>query len=208
MFFTYKVKIINPKRKSDAVRLNFTTSTLKFSSVISVHATLIEELKEQVPDTVTFKVGYFEGQQHSKMLIATSDDLKAMYSKYPKGEITLWCEGRGEESGRAPKRKREEHTATEYSEREAEVDGIHKDLKEKHEDRYGMSKLRLWARMIASNLHESLEDPPNIPAFRADNVKRAKQQPPEGNNTSPSVIPQEKLVNIRMKNYEQLRYLK
>lgn len=37
-----------------------------------------------------------------------------------------------------------------------------------------MPKLRLWARMIASNLHEDLNESPDIPAFRP--LKRSKKE--------------------------------
>ena len=84
-----------------------------------------------------------------------------MYEKYPSGDISLWCDGRTEDtcisSGR--KRKRNE---THYEDKESERDEIYKELKEKHENKYDIPKLRLWARMISSNLHESLDDPPNL----------------------------------------------
>ena len=70
-----------------------------------LRAKLIEELKEQVPNSMTFNVGYFEGRKHSKMFIAI--DLKLMYSKYPSGDITIWCDGRQDGSIRG-KRKRDD----------------------------------------------------------------------------------------------------
>jgi len=42
---------------------------------------------------ISFDVGYFEGQQHSKVWLCSKEDLQAMYAKYPKGELTLWGEG-------------------------------------------------------------------------------------------------------------------
>ena len=63
-----------------------------------LHAKLIGELKEQVLNSMTFNVGYFEGRKHAKMFIAIEEDLKVMYSKYPSGDITIWCDGRQDES--------------------------------------------------------------------------------------------------------------
>ena len=42
---------------------------MKFESVVVLHAKLIEKLGDQVPNTITFDVGYFEGSQHSKIWI-------------------------------------------------------------------------------------------------------------------------------------------
>lgn len=89
--------------------------------------------------------------------------------------------------------------------------------------RYG----RMWARMVANDLHDDLEEPPNIPAF-CSTPKRSRQ-PSVSNAISGAAIaitkalggtPQEgrpngchtgvspgKAIELRMKNYEQLRYL-
>ncbi len=126
-----------------------------------MRAKLIEEFNEQVPNSVSFNVGYFEGQQHSKVWLVSPDNLRAMYAKYPRGDITLWCD-RSEPveddaaRGRTAKRKREE-TTTRRQEKEEEVDEIFKD---KHADKFSTPKLRLWARMVTSHLHEDLDNPP------------------------------------------------
>ena len=70
-------------------QLNHFTS--KFDTVTALRAKLVEEFKDDVPNTMTFKVGYYEGPKHSKMWIVTNEDLKAMYETYVAGEITLWC---------------------------------------------------------------------------------------------------------------------
>ena len=70
-------------------------------------------------------------------------------------------------------------------------------------EEFEIPKLRLWARMISSNLHESTEEPPNIPAFSGCARKKAKQDLTPQTTFSPST-----LVDVRMKNYEQLRYIK
>ena len=53
---------------------------------------LVEEFKELVPDTLGFSVGYFEGQNISKVWLVTREDFSTMYGKYPKDEVTLWCD--------------------------------------------------------------------------------------------------------------------
>ena len=102
----YKIKI-NPQKKSDVVVRQLPNLHARSESIVILRAKLIEKLGEQVPNTVTFDVGYYEGQRHSKIWLCSNSDLEAMYHKHPTGEITLWCDGRipGEVMGRS-KRKR------------------------------------------------------------------------------------------------------
>ena len=236
------MKIINPQKKSDVIVRQLHHFHGKFDSVISLRAKLIEELKEQVPNSVSFNVGYFEGQQHCKVWLVAHDDLCAMYSKYPRGLITLWCDSRSEPgegesvSARTTKRKRDE-TSTRCQEKEDEVEDVYQDLWRKHADKYSTPQLRLWARMVSSNLHEDLDNPPDIPAFCGSTPKKSRQQQSlsnalsgaavaivkalrndsqsQANDTTvtqtqlPSVasVSPAKSVELRMKNVERLRYL-
>ena len=115
-----------------------------------------------------------------------------------------------------------------------------------------LPKLRLWARMIANGVHESTEEPPNVPMITGTVPKRAKReslhdvvvdaakamaqaftgspstsqhvavhnssaaacttvatQPTVTTSTTTSVAPisPSRLADVRMKHYEQLRYL-
>lgn len=90
------MKIINPKRKSDIILRQLHNFHERFESMIALRAKLIEEFKEQVPDSLSFSVGYFEGQAHSKLSLVSGEDLNAMYTTYRSGLITLWCDGRSE----------------------------------------------------------------------------------------------------------------
>ena len=65
--------------------------------------TLVEDV---VRDSLSFSVGYFEGQNHSKIWLVTREDFSTMYGKYPKGEITLWCDGRTEQEDDTSGRKK------------------------------------------------------------------------------------------------------
>ena len=60
----------------------------RFDSLLVSRVKLIKEFHDCVPSTVTFNVGYFEGQQHSKISMITAKDLSTMYSRNPKGEIS------------------------------------------------------------------------------------------------------------------------
>ena len=69
---------------------------------------LVEEFQELVPDSLSFNVGYFEGQSCKDLV---SCERMTMYKKYPKGEITLWCDGRRDEEDVSTSRKRRKETA-------------------------------------------------------------------------------------------------
>ena len=81
--------------------------------------------------------------------------------------------------------------------------------------------LRLWARMISAGQHDDYDEPPQELPFYGSERKKPKRDSLEdalkGAATavckmlSPSENPSDKSsssqVNLRMKNYEQLRYL-
>ena len=61
----------------------------------------------------------------------------------------------------AQKRKRDSKaSAPRRQEKEEEVDTVYEDLKEKHGNKFDTPRLWLWSRMICSNLHEDMENPP------------------------------------------------
>ena len=81
---------------------------------------LVEEFQEQVPSTLTFNVGYFEGQSHSKISLVCYDDLDAMYARYnKKGDIILLCDSRVESSdeGRPLGKRRKEEAISKRQEK-------------------------------------------------------------------------------------------
>ena len=117
-------------------------------------------------------------------------------------------------------------------EKEDEVDKFYKTLKEKHGSKYDVPILRLWARMMSANLHDDTENPPNIPAFLNATPKKSRkdsftdaiegaavafanavskgQQANDLSNEKVSIplVPSAiSPVELRMKNFEQLRYL-
>ena len=193
-----------------------------------------------MPNTIDFSVGFYEGRQSKKRWVYCQDDLDAMYSDRNGGELTLWCEGRKNGATTdsidqpGPHRRKSEAT-TRRQEKEEEVDQIFSDLKDKHCGNYSSPKLRLWARMIASGIHESIEEPPDVPAFQHPERKRRKESltgaltgaveaiaKVMGNAENPQEVAQVttiresdtqvsispgKAAELRMRNLEQLRYL-
>ena len=55
----------------------------------------MEKLGDNLPETINFSVGYFEGKQSKKRWLCCQEDLEAMYKNYKNSDkITLWCEGK------------------------------------------------------------------------------------------------------------------
>lgn len=77
--YNYRLKVINPKKKNSFVVRDVHQFHVQFSSVIDLKAKLMEEFQDQVPETVFFNVGYFEGCQSAKNWICSQEDLEAMY---------------------------------------------------------------------------------------------------------------------------------
>lgn len=232
--FAYKVKIINPVKKSEFIIRHLHNISIKFVSVTELRVKLIDEFKEQVPDSLDFNVGYYEGSPQVRMWLVNSDDVEMMYKKVPNGKtITLWCDGRVEKSveERPGKRKRDSENAK-RQDQEEDVEATFKQLQIKHNKKYDNPRLRLWSRMIASGLHDDLDNPPDVPAFSSNEPKRRRRESLSETLTDAAVafaktisggkeneaqqatkcpsdvgLSPGKRIELRMKNLEQLRYL-
>ena len=75
-----------------------------YDDILYLHRGL--KFKEHVPDSMIFKVGYYE--EKDRMWIVTADDIKPIYTQFKTREITLWCEGHTEDVYSGEKRKRDE----------------------------------------------------------------------------------------------------
>ena len=230
--YIYKVKVINPSKKSDVVLRHLNGHTEQFESVTQIKMKLIEEFGDQVPSQLDFSVGYYDGSQQAKTWLVTRDDLDALYKKYPNGgNVSLWCDGRSTDS--VPKRKRDldSQPGSSYRQgKEEETEKTYMELREKHGSKYDAPRLRLWARMISTGLHSDYDTPPEIPAFLGSTPKRSRRESfsdaisgaavafagalkerEKGQEQPTSVVPSGtspgRSVELRMKNYEQLRYL-
>ena len=136
--------------------------------------------------------------------------------------ISLWCDGKEQDESDGSKKKRE----TQHSrKRDDEMEDIFQKLKTTHRSAYSGSQLRLWAWMVASNIHD-MEQPPKVPMItggiqrqtRRDTLTEAVTSAataiakvfsttPESNCSSSTVSSPRKTADVRMKNLEQLRCL-
>ena len=235
--YSYKVKIINPNRKSDKMVRHLHSVNSKFESVNQLRVCLKDEFQDHMPATTTFDIGYFEGKQQSKIWLVTLDDLHKMYEVYPKGgEVVLWCDSvsdvRTEADANLKRSKEAEAVASKRSQQEWEVESVYKELSEKHMQTWDVPLLKLWARCIVSGVHSDYDNPPDFPAFSGTAPKRARTESfsdaisgaavaivkalseketakpltSSSGAVGPGMSPS-KVVDLRMKNFEQLRYL-
>ena len=230
--YNYKVKVINPMKKSEVILRHLNGHTEKFKSVTEIRMKLIEEFRDQVPSQLDFSVGYYDGSQQSKTWLVTKDDLEALYEKYPNGgNVSLWCDGKSTDTVSKRKKDSESQPGTSYRQgKEEQVETTYAELHEKHGSKYDPPRLRLWARMITTGLHSDYDTPPEIPAFLGSTPKRArreslseamsgaavafadalkgkeKDEKRQGSVVTSGISPG-RSVELRMKNYEQLRYL-
>ena len=157
-----------------------------------------------------------------------------MYQRVPNGgSVTLWCDGRAEKypEERLGKRKHDSDCAK-RQEQEQDVESTFKELQEKHGQKYDNPRLRLWSRMIVSGIHDDLDNPPDVPAFSLSEPKRRRKESLSETLTGAAVAFAKKIsggkeneahqttqgpsdvglspgkaIELRMKNFEQLRYL-
>lgn len=195
----------------------------RFRSITELKVHLLEEFGDDLSGTISFDLGYYE-KRSTKCLITSSEDLNRMYELFKtSGEVLLWCDGGTDGPDKSRKRKRD-------TENDDNVDAVYLELKEKHQNKFTVPQLRLWARMIHCDTHDSYDKPPSIPMFSGSEPKRQKKEsaaetiadsivalskaispPPVKSNSSISVstvgISPGKSIDLRMKNLQQLRYI-
>ena len=175
--YTYKVKIINPSKKSDTTVRFLNYFHHKFESISMLKSVLTDELRGAIPDS-NCSFGYYNGCQQSKIWLMTDDDLKTMYIKNPNGgQISLWCDGISHNSDVSVQHKKKDvhNIGTSLIQKE-DMDSVFEQLLNKHGSAFDRPKLRLWSKMIVSGIHDSYSDPPDIPLFHSDGPPKKKHR--------------------------------
>lgn len=188
------------------------------------------ELKDELNDGTDFDFGYFEGRQSIKRWITEDEDLRQMYVKLKSGELHLWCELYADIENQPPPKRKKEETNSRRQDKENLVEEAFDELQQKHMDTYTKPQLKLWARMLINNIHESYDQPPNVPMIMGTKPQQKKETLTEviagaaaafvkavkpvphaqisENSRSTSPHSPGKRADARMKNFEQLRYIK
>ena len=84
----YKVKFINPKKKSDFILLTWHQVSSRFESIAELKLKLMDDFQEFVSSTPNFQVGFIEGRSTQQWMVAR-EDLNTMYASAKDDEITL-----------------------------------------------------------------------------------------------------------------------
>lgn len=171
--YTYLVKIINPKKKSDYIVRMWHGVSEAFKTPTTLREKLREAFPHDIPSSTDFQVGYLEG--NTKRWIVEERDLSAMYDSFDDGsKITMWCDGRGEgadtsksEGVPAPKRRKTDSQDVPSLSEMADDDDVYKKLKAKHPD-MANPKLRLWAKLISRGRYDDYDNIPPIPLLQGD----------------------------------------
>lgn len=171
--YSYKVKVINPNKKSDFMVLTWHNVHSRFDSPTALKRKLVECFHEYVPSELEdFNCGYMEGRGAAKRWIVSVQDIDTMYESFFEGQdIMLWCDMKKKD---VPSRKRNSDEDTGVAKRKKIEDSdsrIKEELKQKHPDmQLTDPQFALWARLIRRGLHDSYETPPKIPLL-AGNTK-------------------------------------
>ncbi len=236
MKYQYKVKVFNPIKRKKPITRQLHDFHGKFESIAQMKTQITQELKDALPKDCSVDVGYFEGRQSSKVWLVSVKDLQLMYHKAKAGgEISLWVqpgeEGDSDSDDPEPVKKKR---SSKRQEKEDDVEGIYSELKSKHGDDYTVPQLKLWARMIQCGTHDNYDDPPRVPMITgippkhpkkdtlaeaitgaAEAVAKVFAPSPQVSSVSTPVptgsvgvgISPGKSADLRMKNFQQLRYL-
>ena len=192
----------------------------KFETVAAIRHTLINEFESHVPNQtlMILTLGILKDKQKYGLLLVmistqcTLSMTKVVKLLYGVMEGCLRVIVKHDEGGVG-------------RQQENEVDEVYKELKTKHGDKYEISKLRLWSRMICSDLHDDYESPLQQSLWKRSLVKilflsqllvlqwHAFQSNSlslhsfESHGNATQHMSPGKMVEVRLKNLEQLKII-
>lgn len=216
--FNYKVKVINPKKKS-LYEIRPLKKNVQFDSLNNLRRCVKEEAG-------LFKgaLGYIEpghGVKGKTRELNDDEDLVEMYVLHKrKRDVLLWCYGEVTSEGSSSSATNESHkrpaTGTPPpSKREciaktiSNVETIVENLKGKHgENGYPVEQFNCWAHMINSGKWSSYDPPPELPFFKKSKGKEKPKENPSNTSSSgasgSAAGSPTKRLNLRMQCIDQL----
>ena len=192
--FSYSVKIINPRKKSEYV-----IKKLRINNVFKS----IDDLKDtlstvNVASTID-QVGFIEpghGAKGRQQWLTDSEDLKDMYSLHQYRNVKFYFGAivskkqavvgplvkavvspsvKSVSSHQSQNLLAKKNRYDNHAEKMIEVESIEEELENKHNGTYSREQLRAWAHLIQMGKHDSLDLAPNKPFWKT----------PSGNKGSP-----------------------
>lgn len=184
MTYSYTLKIINPKRKSE-FRVEKFWKVGAFKAPMELRLFIIGSYEELVPSSTDFDIGYYKPSRGlTKIYIKSDTDMQIMYESYKdQCELNIWCVGNCQDENEEPSnatatKKRKCDQDSQKSLRRLsvrdEVDEIFMELKGKFESKYTAQQLRLWANMLQVGTWKDRENPPQNPMFGYNGKSQTK----------------------------------
>ena len=93
--YTYQVRFVNLKRKSEFTLRDWHDMVERFTTIEQLKFKLLESFPKEFPSasSTTFQIGYLEPPNQAKKWLCDVRDLQKMYASFPSGSwLTLWCE--------------------------------------------------------------------------------------------------------------------
>ena len=149
-------------------------NTSLVSSCEALKTLIKDQLSGDIGAIEDFDVGFLEGANLVRM--RNHKDLEEAWDMLKSNsKVTLWCDGLIVERSGKKGRKRSPDDADEAStktkkkkvqERENKVEEIFDKLKEAHSNNFTTMQLHIWAEMVNSGLHRSMDEAPNTSMFQ------------------------------------------
>lgn len=186
--YCYSVKIINPQKKSDYSLRKWRHVSKRFPSVESMQSQLIKDFGDVLPsrkediELGCIKPGH--GAKGRTQWIFTEEDLDDMYKEHAeKTEIIIWIY-RYQEKELTTKKRARSPTAQESTKKRKssvvntqkllEVEEIVDKLKTKHEGKYTIEQINVWAHLIHMKKTQSYMRNLPINLFLEASLRRQK----------------------------------
>lgn len=173
--FSYTLKLVNPKSKSDFLTIKLGTAKNLSSLQQFMYKTISTNPKFKAPDLTNVEMGYIEsghGLKGRKIWLYADGDVDVMYDYFKRStSILLWCymeadtqTAKKKKVGSAAKSSKSGTKYGQHLEERTAVDDLYKELQEKHTG-YSPRRLGAWANMVNMKTWTSLDEPPNKPFF-------------------------------------------
>lgn len=219
--YCYSVKIINPQKKSDYSLRRWRHVSKRFPSVESMQSQLIKDFGDVLPSRKEdIELGYIKpghGAKGRTQWIFTEEDLDDMYKEHAeKTEIIIWLY-RYQEKELTTKKRARSPTAQESTKKRKssvvntqkllEVEEIVDKLKTKHEGKYTIEQINVWAHLIHMKKTQSYEEPPDKPFFRGKSKKAEDKKSTSSSSGVPDGISPSKRISLRTELLDQMEKL-
>ena len=150
--------------------------TTEIASAKDLKKIMKAQFSDDIVNCDDFDVGYISGINANVVTIRSREDLTEVWREVYKGsKIMLWCDGlKG--AGKSRKRKKKITSDSESEDdcpkktakqkQEEKVEKCVNILKEKHGTTFSQMQYRIWAEMVANEMHSDTDTPPSSSMFK------------------------------------------